>query len=206
MNSHPRVKICGIKTLDAAQAAVDSGADALGFVFYSQSPRYITPEQAQVLIEQLPPFVSKVGLFVNASEGEVRSVLAEVQLDVLQFHGQEDLDYCQQFNKPYIKAIGVRSQSSLTAELMHYPSASALLLDAYDEVLLGGTGQNFNWDWFPRKHNQPLILAGGLTPLNVLQAIQQTHPYAVDVSSGVESSKGIKDVELIRAFIKAIPK
>ncbi len=202
MNTRPRIKICGITSLDAAEIAVAAGADALGFVFYEKSPRYVTAEQAQTIIEKLPPFITKVGLFVNHSAAEVHMTLATTQLDVLQFHGQETEDYCRRFRQPYIKAIGVRSQESLAAELTRYPSASALLLDAYDEILLGGTGQAFDWRWFPQNHSQPLILAGGLTPENIAEAIQHTQPYAVDVSSGVESSKGVKDKALIQAFIK----
>lgn len=202
MNTRPRIKICGISTLESAQAAIAAGADALGFVFYEKSPRYVTAEQAQAIIEKLPPFITKVGLFVNHSVAEVHMTLAGVQLDVLQFHGQEMEDYCRRFRQPYVKAIGVPSQESLAAQLARYPSASALLLDAYDEILLGGTGQAFDWRWFPQNHSQPLILAGGLTSENVAEAIQQTRPYAVDVSSGVESGKGIKDTTLIQAFIK----
>ncbi len=204
MNPRVRIKICGITNLEVAQAAVHAGADALGFVFYEKSPRYITLEQAHTIIQQLPPFVSKVGLFVNASAAEIRAVLDRVPIDILQFHGQESEADCQQWNKPYIKAMGVRSPEHLAAELCRYPSAAALLLDAYAEVLMGGTGQAFNWHWFPSGVRQPLILAGGLTPENVVEGILQTRPYAVDVSSGVESHRGVKDIARIQSFIKNV--
>ncbi len=204
MPTHVRVKICGITRLEDAQAAIAAGADALGFVFYSPSPRYISPEQAALIIRQLPPFVTTVGLVVNPSTEEVRELLRLLPLGLLQFHGEESEAFCGSFGHPWIKAIAVKPGQDVLAEIAAYPGAAGILLDAWHPDLKGGTGQTFDWKSFPEKVEKPLILAGGLTPDNVARAIQETRPYAVDVSGGVEVSKGIKSASLIDAFIAAV--
>ena len=204
MFSRVRVKICGITRLEDALAAVAAGADALGFVFYPQSPRYIAPEAAAVLIRKLPPFVSTVGLVVNPQREEIEQLLMAVPLSLLQFHGEESNTFCAQFQRPWIKALAVKPGVDVLAALAEYPDASGILLDAWHPELKGGTGQTFDWKNFPHNTSQPLILAGGLNPANVAGAIRATRPYAVDVSGGVELSKGIKSAELINAFITAV--
>lgn len=201
---YTRCKICGIKTREAALAAVEAGADALGFVFYEKSPRAVTPEAVQAILSALPPFITTVGLFVNPEAAYVESVLARVRLNVLQFHGQERDDFCVQFGVPYVKALGVTAQFDLAEALKTYSGAAALLLDTFDPVLHGGTGRAFDWNHFPKGANFPLILAGGLTPDNVGEAIRQTRPYAVDVSGGVEHQRGEKSIELIKAFVRGV--
>lgn len=202
--SHVRVKICGITRLEDAQAAIAAGADALGFVFYPPSPRYISPEQAAFIIHQLPPFVTTVGLVVNPSNEEVRELLRLLPLGLLQFHGEESEAFCSSFSHPWIKALAVKPGQDVVAEIAAYPGAAGILLDAWHPDLKGGTGQTFDWKGFPASAGKPLILAGGLTPDNVARAIQETQPYAVDVSGGVEEFKGIKSAALIDAFIAAV--
>lgn len=204
MSSRVRVKICGITRPEDAAAAVAAGADALGFVFYAPSPRYVTAERAAGIIADVPPFVATVGLFVNASEDEVRAVLDVVPLSLLQFHGDEDNAFCGRFGRPWIKALAVRPEQDTMAAIAAYPDASGILLDAWHPDLRGGTGHTFDWAGFPAQAGKPLILAGGLTPENVAQAILQTHPYAVDVSGGVEMAKGIKDARLIESFVTEV--
>ena len=199
-----RTKICGITCVEDAHAAVDSGADAIGLVFYAKSPRHVSVERAAEIVTNLPPFVTAVGLFVDASPDEVRAVLDHVRLGLLQFHGDESPEYCQGFDFPYIKAVRVRPQTNLVQYAADFVSARALLLDAYQEGVAGGTGQVFDWDLIPRDIPKPVILAGGLTADNVGKAIQQVRPYAVDVSGGVEREKGIKDADKIAAFMRGV--
>lgn len=196
-----RVKICGITRLDDALQAVNAGADALGFVFYDKSPRYVTAAQAEALCSGLPPFITRVGLFVDASADFVISVLKTVPLDLLQFHGDETPAYCAQFGKPYIKAVRVHAATDLLKYAADFDAACGLLLDAYVPGVPGGTGESFDWKLIPANFPKPVVLSGGLTPANVSDAVQQTRPWAVDVSSGVELSKGIKDPHQVAQFI-----
>jgi phosphoribosylanthranilate isomerase len=195
------VKICGITSLEDAHAAVDSGADALGFVFYPPSPRYVTPEQAEQIIKTLPPFVTTVGLFVDVTLATVSGTVARCGLDRVQLHGRETPEFCRQITRPVIKAIRIKSAESLT-QIPEY-KVSAYLLDAYVEgALPGGTGASFAWELAARaKPYGPIILAGGLTPENVEIAIDQVRPYGVDVSTGVECAPGVKDHRKVRQFI-----
>jgi len=201
---HVRTKICGITRIEDALAAVAHGADAIGLVFYPNSPRAVSIQQASAIASSLPPLVSVVGLFVDATPDEVRSVISGVRLDLLQFHGDETAAYCEQFNMPYIKAVAVKPGLDLLAYAAQFSAAKGLLLDAYQKGLAGGTGQVFDWKLIPANMSKPVILAGGLNADNVTQAISQVHPYAVDVSGGVEREKGIKDAASIAAFIKAV--
>ena len=199
-----RSKICGITRIEDALAAVEAGADAIGFVFYAKSPRAVSVQQAREIIEALPPFVTTVGLFVNASRCELSEILETVPLDLLQFHGDESLADCEGYHRPYIKALRVRPGDDLEAACRAYPSASGILLDTYVAGIPGGTGEAFDWSLVPRRLSKPIILAGGLSADNVAAAIAQVKPWAVDVSGGVEASKGIKDHAKIQAFIKAV--
>jgi len=196
-----RVKICGITQKEDAEFCARSGADAIGLVFFEASPRAVSSEQAIGIIAALPAFVTTVGLFVDASQDYVKDVLAKVKLDCLQFHGDEDVAYCEQFERPYIKAIRMAEDTDVESLAKEYASAQALLLDTYLAGVAGGTGQTFNWERVPATCSKPIILAGGLTPDNVGEAIQTAKPYAVDVSGGVEQAKGIKDVLKIEKFI-----
>ena len=199
-----RSKICGITRIDDALAAVAAGADAIGFVFYAKSPRGVTAAQARAIIAALPPFVTTVGLFVNASACELNETLDAVPLDLLQFHGDETAEECEGWHRPYIKALRVKAGDDIAAACAAYASASGILLDTYVEGVPGGTGQAFDWSLIPQGLSKPIILAGGLSVQNVAQAIAQVQPYAVDVSGGVEKSKGIKDHDKIRAFMQAV--
>lgn len=199
-----RVKICGITRVEDAITAVDAGCDAIGLVFYEPSPRFVTIEQAAKIVEKLPPFVTAVGLFVNAEPSYVRQVLQHVRLGVLQFHGDESAQQCQQYEMPYMKAIRVTAETNLLQYAKDFKQAQALLLDAFIEGVPGGTGQVFDWNIIPKSLPIPLVLAGGLTPENVGPAIQQVNPYAVDVSGGVEIKKGIKDAAKIAAFMRGV--
>ena len=199
-----RVKICGITRIEDALAAVSAGADAIGLVFYAQSPRCVTIEQAQKIVAAIPPFVSVVGLFINASKAEIETVLSKVRLDILQFHGDETSSECEQIKLPYYKAIRVKADTNLLQCAVEFNSAKALLLDAHSESAFGGTGQTFDWNLIPKSLTKPVILAGGLTAENVGSAIKRVQPYAVDVSGGVEKSKGVKDAAKIAAFMQAV--
>lgn len=197
--------------MEDAQAAVAAGADALGFVFYPPSPRYVAPETAAAIIRALPPFVATVGLVVDPTPDEVRTLLATVPLSLLQFHGDESDAFCRQFGQPWIKALTMQPGSDISAVIARHPGASGILLDAWHPDLKGGTGQTFDWNTFPKDSARPIVLAGGLTPDNVADAVRQTRPYAVDVSGGVEAldatgrpRKGIKDAVLIEAFIAGV--
>jgi phosphoribosylanthranilate isomerase len=199
-----RSKICGITRIEDALAAVEAGADAIGFVFYAKSPRAVTAQQAKAIIAALPPFVSTVGLFVNASACELNETLDAVPLDLLQFHGDETPEQCEGYHRPFIKALRVKAGDDIEAACKLYSKASGILLDTYVEGVPGGTGETFDWALIPKNLSKPVILAGGLSSANVAQAIAQVRPYAVDVSGGVEKSKGIKDHEKIRAFMSAV--
>jgi phosphoribosylanthranilate isomerase len=199
-----RVKICGITRVEDALEAAKQGSDAIGLVFYAASPRNVSNEVARAIVAALPPFVSVVGLFVNASRAYIDEVLAEVRLDVLQFHGDETPDDCSQFNLPFLKAIRVNADTNLLQYANDFRHAQALLLDAHSEAAYGGTGQTFDWNLIPAELSKPIILAGGLNADNVEQAIMQVKPYAVDVSGGVELSKGIKDADKIAAFMQGV--
>lgn len=199
-----RVKICGLREVETAVETACLGADAIGLVFYAPSPRAVDIETAGRIVRALPPFVSAVGLFVDADPGFVRQVLDSVSLDLLQFHGEESPAYCRQFNRPYLKAVRVKPGLNLLEYAARYPDTRGLLVDAWVSNAPGGTGETFDWALLPSELPLPLILSGGLNPGNVAGAIQRTHPWAVDVSSGVESGRGIKDVAKIAAFVEAV--
>ena len=201
-----RIKICGITRVEDVLAAAHSGADALGLVFYDKSPRYVTPKQAAQLAAAIPPFVTLVGLFVNASAEAVQEILQQVPLDVLQFHGEEEPNFCAQFDRPYLKAVRVKNGVDLVQYAARYKDAQGLLLDAFIEGTHGGTGVSFDWTLIPHNLPRPVVLSGGLHVNNVADAIKQVRPWAVDVSSGVEAAKGIKDAAKIAAFINEVKK
>lgn len=199
-----RIKICGITRVEDARAAAALGADAIGLVFYAPSPRSIDAERARAIIAAVPPFVTVVGLFVDPAPEEVESVLRRCSLGLLQFHGNEAPDFCGSFGLPYIKAARVRADADLVQYLSQYQAARGWLLDAYHDRLYGGSGETFDWNLIPRDLARPVILSGGLAPDNVGAAVRQVRPWAVDVSSGVEASKGIKDAAKIAAFITGV--
>jgi phosphoribosylanthranilate isomerase len=185
-------------------AAVVAGADAVGLVFHPASPRAVTADQAARLCARLPPFVAAVGLFVDATEPQIRGILDRVPLDLLQFHGEEPPGLCARLGRRWVKAIRMRPGLDLAAQARTYRGGSGILLDAYDPVLAGGTGQTFDWGRIPADLGMPVILAGGLSPKNVAEAIRRVRPFAVDVSGGVESAKGVKDPAKISAFIQGV--
>lgn len=199
-----RVKICGITRLEDALAAAAAGADALGFVFYDPSPRNITPEAAATILRKLPAYVTTVGLFVDAEPAFIEQVLKTVPLDLLQFHGDEPETDCIRYGKPYTKAIRMRDHIDLAQMARTYHSSRGLLLDTFVAGKAGGTGETFDWSRIPHNLPKPVILAGGLNPQNVSQAIAHVKPWAVDVSGGVERAKGIKDIQLITAFMQGV--
>jgi phosphoribosylanthranilate isomerase len=198
-----RVKICGITNLADAQAAVEAGADALGFIFYEKSPRFISLKTAAEISKQLPPFIMRVGVFVNAPEDFVLKAIAECGLTMLQFHGDESPEFCTRFGLMTMKAFRIRDAESL--KLIPNYQTDAYLLDAFSSTTLGGTGEKFNWDLAveAQKFGKPVFLAGGLTPENVGDAVRKVQPFGVDVSSGVESAPGKKDHAKVKAFIAA---
>ena len=209
----PRVKICGITSVDDARVAMEAGADAIGLVFYEPSPRYITVTQAVQIVRTVGPFVTTVGLFVNASADAIGQVLHQVPLQLLQFHGDETATFCKQFQLPYMKAIRMKPSIDVISTIQQYPSAQAILLDAYRKGVPGGTGETFDWERVPVADGEsgentlpPIVLAGGLTPENVQQAVNTTTPYGVDVSGGVEKEVdcGVasKDRQKVINFIK----
>ncbi len=199
-----RVKICGLTRAEDVQAACDLGADAIGLVFYPPSPRAVTVEQAKLILQAVPPFVAVTALFVNPTVAEVQAVLTQIPaISLLQFHGDESADFCRQFGRVYIKAISMRDDVDLAQQARDYDDALGLLVDTYKPGIPGGSGESFDWHRLPQSLSKPLILAGGLTPDNVSDAIKQVVPYAVDVSGGVEVSKGIKDRQKIGDFIAA---
>ena len=197
-----RTKICGITTPEDALYAAYAGADALGLVFYPQSPRAIDIIKAQKITAALPPFVSVVALFVNESAQNIRRILAEVPIHLIQFHGDEDDAFCRQFDRPYIKAIRVQTASDIQNAAHRFPNAQALLFDAYHPSEYGGTGHCFDWTLLAEYSGKPWVLAGGLTPENVGEAVRITGAESVDVSGGVEASKGKKDAAKVAAFIR----
>jgi phosphoribosylanthranilate isomerase len=199
-----RVKICGITRVEDALSAIENGADAIGMVFYAPSTRCVSVAQAIDIANRIPAFVSVVGLFVNAEASFVRDVISQVKLDMLQFHGDETPDECARFRLPFIKAIRVKSDTNLVQCAEDFSASKALLLDTYTEGVVGGTGHVFDWNLIPGSLAKPVILAGGLNAQNVAQAITQVKPYAVDVSGGVEISKGIKNAEKIAAFMQQV--
>lgn len=204
-----RAKICGITRVEDVQAVADAGCDAIGFVFYPPSPRSVTQAQAEALVKAVPAYIQVVGLFVNSTAYEIQDILKTVPLDILQFHGDESPEQCQaiaqQVGRRWYKAIQVKPDLDVVAEIPRYQAAgaSAVLLDAWHPDLKGGTGHSFDWSTFPQL-DIPLILAGGLNPDNIEEAIHTTQAYAVDVSGGVESAKGIKDQQLIERFMQGV--
>jgi phosphoribosylanthranilate isomerase len=198
------VKICGITRAEDAALAARLGAHALGFVFYRPSPRFVEAEQAAAIVDRLPPFVSTVGLFVDAQQHEIEQTIDRVRLDLLQFHGDETPEFCAGFRMPYIKAVRVSAAVDLVQYAARFSAARALLLDAHIEGLHGGTGVAFDWQLIPAQLPLPIVLSGGLTPQNVTQAIRRVRPWAVDVSSGVEAAKGVKDAVKLAAFMQGV--
>jgi phosphoribosylanthranilate isomerase len=198
------VKICGITRPEDALAAARAGAHAVGLVFYKKSPRCITPARAADIIRVLPPFITTVALFVDAEADEVCATLAEAPAGLVQFHGSETPEYCRQFGRPYVKAVRMRPGVNLLQYARDYHDAKALLLDAYVDGIPGGTGAAFDWNLIPPAAPLPIVLSGGLNPDNVADAIRRVRPWAVDVSSGVESAKGIKDAAKIATFISGV--
>ena len=199
-----RIKICGIREALHAMVAADAGADAIGLVFYRESPRFVTPGTAANVVAVLPPFVSVVGLFVDADEAKVRDTLASVRLDLLQFHGDESPEFCASFGIPFVKAVRMETGTDLLEWAGRFSSARALLLDAHVEGTPGGTGKTFDWAAIPRDLPIPLILSGGLHAENVGAAVRAVRPWAVDVSSGVEATRGTKDPRRIVEFIRSV--
>lgn len=201
-----RIKVCGITSVEDACVAVAAGADAIGLVFYAKSPRYVTPEQAAAIARAVGPFVTTVGLFVDAGRAEVEAVLAQVPLQLLQFHGNESAAFCASFQRPFIKALRMADGVDVAAVEAEFAAAGALglLLDSYSPAAPGGTGETFGWERIPVERRLPLILAGGLSPDNVAAAVRYVRPYAVDVSSGVEIAPGRKDSAKIAAFVQAV--
>lgn len=196
-----RVKVCGITKKEDALLAADLGVDALGFVFYKDSPRYIDPGKVGEITSGLHPFILRVGLFVNSNEDAVRDSIKKSKINFLQFHGDESEKYCNQFNLPYIKSISMKDGVNLLECCSEYRSASALLLDTYNKKLKGGTGEVFDWKKIPNNLSSPLIIAGGLNPENIENLIKLVNPFCVDVSGGVEINKGIKDKEKMKKFM-----
>jgi phosphoribosylanthranilate isomerase len=199
-----RIKICGITRPEDAWRAAELGADAIGLVFYEPSPRNVSIEQASEILDILPPFVTSVGLFVNASADEIHNILELLNLDLLQFHGDEPPEFCASFDRPWIKAIRMAEGVDLQAEAERYADAWGLLLDAYHPALPGGTGESFEWERVPDDLPTSVILAGGLRAENVGEAIRTVRPYAVDVSGGVEAEKGVKDWGKMADFVAAV--
>ena len=199
-----RSKICGITRIEDALLAIAAGADALGFVFYPPSPRAVTVAQAQAIIAALPPFVTTVGLFVNIGRRELNELLSVLPLDLLQFHGDETPVDCAGYQRPYIKALRVKPGDDIAQLAAPYAQASGILLDTFVLGVPGGTGAAFDWSLVPPDLSKPIILAGGLTAENVFAAIEKVQPYAVDVSGGVEASKGIKDSLKVELFLREV--
>lgn len=199
-----RVKICGITRPEDGVTAAELGADAIGLVFHPPSPRYVSADAACRIITALPPFVTTVGLFRNDEPEAVRAVLSQVPVQLLQFHGDEEAAYCAAFGLPYLKAVPMGADADIRDYEQRFADAAGLLLDSHGGNKMGGSGQGFDWAKIPAERRKPLILAGGLHPGNVAAAIRQVQPHAVDVSSGVEAAKGVKDAELMRAFFRGV--
>lgn len=200
----PKIKLCGIRSVSDAMSAVAAGIDVLGLVFFHDSPRYVSMQVAADIARHVPPFTCLVGLFVNAPKQYIASVLEQVPLSLLQFHGNETEPECSCWHKPYIKAFRVQQRYSIVDTVAPYHSSSGYLLDSYNPKIEGGTGESFNWNLVPKGLDKPIILAGGLNASNIRTAIKTVQPYAVDVSSGVESSPGVKDIDKITAFVEAV--
>lgn len=199
-----RIKICGITRLQDALAAIDLGVDALGFVFVPSSPRFITAGEAKNILRQLPPFAQTVGLFMGQTHEEVAAIIRETGLNLLQFHGDESVSFCEQFDMAYIKAIPMGGGVNPVEYAAQYSRASGFLLDSHAKGASGGSGDKFDWQSIPSGFDKPLILAGGLNVENVESAVKQVRPYAVDVSSGVESAKGIKSADKMKNFVQGV--
>lgn len=199
-----RVKICGITRVADALVAADCGADAIGLVFYEPSPRYVDVATAAAIARDLPPFVTVVGLFVNASAETIARAIGEVRLDLLQFHGDESPAFCRDQARPWIRALRMQPGIDVGAEVARYAGSRGVLLDAYRPGVPGGTGETFDWGRIPRELAGRVVLAGGLDPDNVADAIRQVRPFAVDVSGGVERDKGVKDADRIKRFIDEV--
>ncbi len=199
-----RVKICGITRIEDALVATAQGVDAIGLVFYEKSLRCITAQQAAIICQALPAFVTSVALFKDADAKVIKQVISTTGIDLLQFHGSESVAFCEQFERPYIKAVGMEGVDNLSAYAKRYQSAQGLLLDSHAPGAAGGTGKTFNWNEVPASLSQPVILAGGLNVGNIAQAIEIAKPYAVDISSGVESEPGIKEATKITVFMRQI--
>lgn len=204
MPSPVRSKICGITNPEDALVAIAAGADALGLVFYPPSPRCVNVKQAQAICAALPPFVSVVALFVDAEQEQIEQCCSQLPISLLQFHGEESEQQCSRYRLPYIKALRIRTAEDVSRAEGVYHSAQGLLVDTYKAGTPGGTGESFDWSLLPDQRNKPLILAGGLNPDNVRQAITQVKPYAVDVSGGVERAKGLKDHQKIIRFLDEV--
>lgn len=198
-----KVKICGLTSPEQAQMAAQAGADAIGLNFYPPSSRYIESlELARDIALSVPPFVSVVALVVNASPSDIEGILNRVPVSALQFHGDEDAAFCEQFGRPYLKALRMKPELQVSDAIASYESANGILLDAYRAGVPGGTGECFDWDRIPDAPAKSLVLAGGLTPDNVATAVDKVQPWAVDVSGGVEASPGLKSASLVRAFVQ----
>ena len=202
--TYTRIKICGITSAEDARVAVDSGADAIGLVFYPSSPRAVTASQAAAVVAAVSPFVTVVALFVDEPAESIRRILHSVPVDVLQFHGEEPAAFCEQFQRPWIKALRVQADMDLAARCTQYRGARAVLLDSWQEGVPGGTGRTFDWDLANGKLPLPVVLAGGLDQDNVGDAVARLRPAAVDVSGGVERSPGHKDAQKIKRFVAAV--
>lgn len=199
-----RIKLCGMTRVSDVEQADRLGADAIGLVFYPPSPRAVTPQQAADLARAASGFCTRVALFVDPTEDEVERVLATVPIDVLQFHGQESPEFCRRFERPWIKALRVRDAETLVRELEHYNEASTLLLDAFKPGIPGGTGEQFNWNLIPERWRSRILLAGGLTPANVRDAVSRVLPWGVDVSGGIEAAKGVKEPGKMTEFVRQV--
>ena len=202
--AHTRIKICGITSVEHALVAAACGADAIGLVFYAKSPRCVSAQQAAEIVAALPPFISVVGLFVNELPTEIERILSTVAIDVLQFHGDESVDFCKQFARPWIKALRVKHDTDISAACREFEGSRGILLDAWLEGVPGGTGKTFDWQLAADSLPAPIVLAGGLHENNIAAAIAAVRPAAVDVSGGVESEPGFKDADKIRRFIAAV--
>jgi len=199
-----KIKICGLTDPENSKQIASLDIHAIGLVFFNESPRAVSIEQANEIIQELPPFINKVGLFVNASSNFVDQVLNSVNIDTIQFHGDESSSDCSQFQMPFIKAIRMREGINLLSQAEEFSSASGLLLDSFEEDSYGGTGKSFDWNLIKNNLDLPIILAGGLNKDNVISAIEKTQPYAIDISSGVETEKGIKDIEKTKEIIEIV--
>ena len=199
-----KIKICGLTDPENSKKIASLDIHAIGLVFYSESPRVVSIEQANEIIQELPPFINKVGLFVNANSNFVDQVLNSVNIDTIQFHGDESSSDCSQFQMPFIKAIRMREGTNLLSHAEEFSSAAGLLLDSFEEDSFGGTGKPFDWNLIGHNTDLPIILAGGLNKDNVFLAIEKTQPYAIDISSGVEVEKGIKDIEKTKEIIEIV--